>query len=82
MSVIVALVIGGIEGLGLAAQELNMSGGWFWNDVDMLNGNFGYLGYSVIGIFLLSWLASIAIYKLKRYDELELKMAPRAGADD
>jgi high-affinity nickel-transport protein len=82
VSVIVALVIGGIEGLGLAAQELNMSGGWFWNDVNMLNGNFGYLGYSVIGIFLLSWLASIAIYKLKRYDELELKMAPRASAEN
>jgi high-affinity nickel-transport protein len=80
VSVVVALVIGGIEGLGLAAQELNISGGWFWNDVNTLNNNFGYLGYSIIGIFLLSWLVSIAVYKLSRYDKLELKIASQANS--
>ena len=82
VSVVVALVIGGIEGLGLTAQELNLSGGWFWNDVNVLNDNFGYLGYSIIGIFLLSWIVSVAVYKFKRYDELELKIAAQANADD
>ena len=75
VSVVVALVIGGIEGLGLAAQELNISGGWFWNLVAVLNNNFGYLGYSIIGIFLVSWLVSIAVYRFKRYDDLDVKLA-------
>ncbi len=36
-----------------------------------LNGNFGALGYFIIGIFALSWVLSIAIYKWRRFDELE-----------
>jgi high-affinity nickel-transport protein len=79
VSVVVALVIGGIEGLGLAAQELNMSGGPFWNFINVLNNNFGYLGYSIIGIFLVSWLVSIAVYRLNRYDDLEVKLAAGPG---
>jgi high-affinity nickel-transport protein len=75
VSVVVALVIGGIEGLGLAAQELNISGGSFWSFVNMLNNNFGYLGYSIIGIFLVSWLLSIAVYRFNRYDDLDVKLA-------
>lgn len=80
VSVVVALVIGGIEGLGLASQELNISGGPFWDFINVLNNNFGYLGYSIIGIFLVSWLVSIAVYKFNRYDDLEVKCAsqPRA----
>jgi high-affinity nickel-transport protein len=64
--------------LGLAAQELNMSGGAFWNFVNVLNNNFGYLGYSIIGIFFVSWLVSIAVYKVKRYDDLEVKLASQS----
>ena len=84
VSVVVALVIGGIEGLGLAAQELNLSGGFFWNFVGVLNDNFGYLGYSIIGIFLVSWLLSLAVYRFKRYDDLEVKHSSpsRAGICD
>jgi high-affinity nickel-transport protein len=75
VSVVVALVIGGIEGLGLASQELNISGGTFWNFITVLNNNFGYLGYSIIGIFFVSWLVSIAVYRLNRYDDLDVKLA-------
>jgi nickel/cobalt transporter (NiCoT) family protein len=84
VSVVVALVIGGIEGLGLASQELNISGGPFWNFINVLNNNFGYLGYSIIGIFFVSWLVSIAVYRFNRYDELEVKLAspPQARAGD
>jgi nickel/cobalt transporter (NiCoT) family protein len=78
VSVVVALVIGGIEGLGLASQELNISGGAFWSAVAVLNNNFGYLGYSIIGIFLLSWLISIAVYKFNGYDELDVKLAAQS----
>ena len=75
-------MIGGIEGLGLASQELNISGGPFWNFINVLNNNFGYLGYSIIGIFLVSWLVSIAVYKFNRYDELELQIASQANSID
>jgi high-affinity nickel-transport protein len=81
VSVVVALVIGGIEGLGLGAHELNISGrGAFWNFVNALNDNFGYLGYGIVAIFLVSWLVSIAVYKLKGYDELDEKLAVRSQA--
>jgi high-affinity nickel-transport protein len=36
-----------------------------------LNQNFGVLGYCVIGIFVLSWVVSIAIYRLRRFEEME-----------
>lgn len=75
VSVVVALVIGGIEGLGLVSQELNISGGFFWNFINVLDNNFGYLGYGIIGIFIVSWLVSIVVYRVNRYDDLELQMA-------
>jgi high-affinity nickel-transport protein len=70
VSVVVALVVGGIEALGLLAGEFHWNG-LFWGMVLKLNGNFGALGYFIIGIFALSWVLSIAIYKWRRFDELE-----------
>ena len=37
-----------------------------------LNGNFGKLGYFIVGFFALSWVLSIAFYKWQRFDELEM----------
>jgi len=70
VSVVVALVVGGIEALGLVASEFHWSG-LFWDAVLKLNGNFGALGYFIVGVFVLSWVLSIAIYKWRRFDELE-----------
>lgn len=70
ISVIVAVVVGGIEGLGLIADRLHLEGA-FWNAVGELNDNFGLIGYAVIGVFIGSWLISALIYKLKRFDELD-----------
>ena len=39
--------------------------------VDKLNDNFGLLGYGIIALFALSWIVSIAIYKWRRFDDLE-----------
>ena len=33
--------------------------------------NFAAIGAAIIGIFVVSWVVSTAIYKLRRYDELE-----------
>jgi nickel/cobalt transporter (NiCoT) family protein len=70
VSVIVAVGVGGIEALGLLAGQFGLSGS-FWDAVRRLNDNFGTLGYCIVGLFALSWIASIAIYKWRRFDELE-----------
>jgi high-affinity nickel-transport protein len=69
MSVVVAILIGGVETLGLLVDRFQLSGG-VWDTIGMVNDNFGLLGYGVIGIFVLSWLVSIVIYRLKRYDDI------------
>jgi len=70
VSVLVALVVGGIEVLGLVGDQLGLEGP-FWAAVGALNDNFGMLGYLIVAIFVLSWLISIAIYRLRRYDAIE-----------
>jgi nickel/cobalt transporter (NiCoT) family protein len=70
VSAIIAIAVGGIEALGLMAGPLNQHG-TFWELVKKFNGNFGTLGYFIIGLFALSWIASVSIYKWRRYDELE-----------
>jgi high-affinity nickel-transport protein len=75
VSVLVAVLIGGIEALGLLADRLNLEGP-FWLYIGALNDHFGSLGYLIIAIFVLSWLVSIAVYRLARFDRIE----SRAGA--
>jgi nickel/cobalt transporter (NiCoT) family protein len=70
VSVVVALVIGGIEALGLLAGHFHFRG-WFWDGVARLNDNFGTLGYFIVGLFALSWIVSVAVYKWRRFDHLE-----------
>ena len=70
VSVIVAVLIGGIETLGLLEDRFKLEGP-FWDVIGILNGNFGVLGYAIIGVFVVSWAASVLIYRFRRYDELE-----------
>jgi high-affinity nickel-transport protein len=71
VSVLVALIVGGIEALGLIADKLSLEGA-FWGMIAALNDNFGSLGYVIIAVFAISWFVSAAIYRLKRYDEIEI----------
>jgi len=72
VSVLVAVVIGSIEALGLVAGQLKLQGP-VWDAIGTLNDHFGTLGYIIIGIFVLSWAASVLIYKAKGFDALEVK---------
>jgi high-affinity nickel-transport protein len=76
VSVLVAIAVGGLETLGLIQGQYNLTG-WFWDPVAILNGGtaFGILGYTMIGIFILAWIISVSVYKLKRYDEIEVLLA-------
>jgi nickel/cobalt transporter (NiCoT) family protein len=77
VSVLVAVLIGGIEALGLLADRLNLEGP-FWFYIGTLNDNFGSLGYLIIAIFVLSWLISIAVYRLARFDRIESRVSASA----
>lgn len=76
VSVVVAFVIGGIEALSVVAQRLNLTGG-LWDALGGLSGQFGTLGFIIVSIFIVSWIVSTIIYKLKRYDEIEISCVPQ-----
>jgi high-affinity nickel-transport protein len=73
VSVVVAVLVGGIETLGLIQGAYGFSGR-FWDSVTVVNGDsaFGILGYAIIGVFVAAWVISVAVYKLNRYDEIEI----------
>lgn len=75
VSVLVALVVGTIEIISIISGLLNLSGG-IWDAVGNLD--FGMLGGVIIGIFVLSWGVSTLIYKLRGYDDIEIKVANQA----
>ena len=75
VSVLVAILIGGIEALGLVGDQLNLTG-WFWKMVSALNANFNGLGFLIIGVFIVAWVSSIVIYRYKELDEIELHGGP------
>ena len=71
VSVVVALLVGGIEALGLIARRAGLHGA-FWDSVAALNNNFGSIGYLIIAVFVVCWGVSALVYRLKRYDMLEV----------
>jgi len=67
ISVVVALLIGGIEALGLMVDKLGLNGG-FWNVIGDLNDGLANFGYLVVGVFIASWAVSYLIYRWQRLD--------------
>jgi hypothetical protein len=61
VSVLVAVLIGAIETLGLVRAQFDLEGP-LWGYIGALNENFGVLGYVIIGVFIISWRASVLIY--------------------
>jgi high-affinity nickel-transport protein len=70
ISVLVALLVGGVEALGLIGDQLGL-GGAFWDGVAAINDNFGAFGFLIVALFAVCWLVSMAIYRLKRYDRID-----------
>jgi nickel/cobalt transporter (NiCoT) family protein len=66
LSVVVALVIGGVELLGLFAQQLNITGR-FWTD--MQNANINSLGFVIVGLFVVTWAVALAVWRFCRIEE-------------
>jgi high-affinity nickel-transport protein len=77
ISVAIAILIGGVEALGLVRSRLDLSGG-AWEIVRALADNMNRLGMAVIALFVVSWLVSFAIYKAKKLDVFETSVGPTA----
>jgi high-affinity nickel-transport protein len=69
VSIAVALLIGSIEAFSVVASRLDLKGGW-WDRLADLSGNFGALGFAIVGVFLASWAVSTLIYRMRRYDDM------------
>ncbi len=74
VSIVVALVIGGIEALGLLSDQFGLKDGG-WKVIGLLNDNFNNIGFLIIGLFFAAWLISYIIYKAKGLDDFEVRTA-------
>jgi nickel/cobalt transporter (NiCoT) family protein len=66
LSVMVAFIIGGVELLGLMAQQLNINGR-FWTA--MQNANINSLGFVIVGLFVVTWTVALLIWRFGRIEE-------------
>ena len=74
VSVVVAVLIGGIEALGLLGSQFQLKGG-FWYGIGALNANFNMIGFAVIGVFIAAWIGSVIVYRYTGLDEIPVKSA-------
>lgn len=66
LSVVVALVIGTIELLGLLAEEFGWSGGvWDWIGGIDLN----VVGFAIVGLFVVTWVGALLVWRWGRIEE-------------
>jgi high-affinity nickel-transport protein len=65
LSVAVALVIGTIELVGVLADRLAVNSGPL---ASIANINLDHVGYIIVGLFVVSWLAAISVWKFGRIE--------------
>jgi len=73
ISVLVAFAIGGLELLSILSGELGLTGG-FWDALEHLD--YGDVGFAVMGLFVVTWIAAVAYYRYKRYDDIPFGPPP------
>jgi high-affinity nickel-transport protein len=69
VSVLVAVLVGTIEVLSVIGGQLSLRG-VFWDRIARLGGDFGLLGFGIIGVFVAAWLLSTLVYRLRGYDDI------------
>ncbi|MFG2224803.1 HoxN/HupN/NixA family nickel/cobalt transporter [Streptomyces sp. NPDC048644] len=81
LSVAVALIIGTVELLGLLADKLGLHGA-FWDWIAGLDLNI--IGFVIVGIFFVTWLVALAVWKFARIEEkweADIRPTGEAGAE-
>jgi len=68
-SVLVALLIGGLEVLGMLAARLGLNGG-FWSAVADLNDDLAKFGFAVVGIFVVAREISALVHRWRGYEQV------------
>ena len=66
ISVAVALVIGTIELVGVLADRLDITSGPI---AAVARVDLDYAGYAIVGLFVLAWVAALAVWKVGRIEE-------------
>jgi nickel/cobalt transporter (NiCoT) family protein len=70
LSVVVALSVGGIELLGLVAEELDLHGP-IWRAILSLNEHLNNLGLVIVGLFLAGWLFFYLLYRIRPVEKCD-----------
>ncbi|WP_341314483.1 HoxN/HupN/NixA family nickel/cobalt transporter [Paraburkholderia sp. IMGN_8] len=65
VSAVVAIVIGGVEALGLLSDKLGLNGG-IWDAAASLNERLGVLGYGIVATFMACWIGSVLFHRWRR----------------
>jgi len=78
VSVVVAVVVGCVEVLGVVQSQFDLSGA-FWSAIGGVGENFGMLGFAIIGVFAGAWGISTLVYRLRGYDDIDVRIAPEAA---
>ena len=66
LSVFVAFFIGGVETLGLIAQDAHL-GGPFWAFMERFNLNTA--GFFIVGVFVVTWVVALAIWRFGHIED-------------
>ena len=66
LSVGVALLVGTVELLQVAAKKFDLTSG-FWGWLQALD--FGTIGYGVVALFVATWAVSLLVWKLRRIEQ-------------
>src|SRR5579875_234177 len=66
LSVAVAFLVGAVELLSIVQAELNLTGP-FWDTI--ANVDLGTIGYLIVGLFVITWIVSLGVWKLGRIEE-------------
>lgn len=80
LSALVALVIGGIEVLGLAGDRFGWEG-WFWSGVEGVSDHLNEVGFILVGLFIAVWIGSAIVYRYSGLDTLKAGAATPEGRE-
>ena len=64
VSALVALVIGGVEALGLIGDRLELRGA-LWSGIAALGRHSGAVGWAIVAMFAASWLGAMALHRAR-----------------
>lgn len=70
ISFLIALVIGGLQALNIIGTKLGLEGG-VWNYVGIIGENSGMIGYGIIALMVLGWVASMLYYRASGLERLD-----------